>query len=83
MYLTGNRKHRQWIIQAAKEQELMPTTEGGLDFKLNVTQILDGYPGHEHSFPIYPLYKDFVDFVTVLGNSLYPNTSSCLWRAMG
>ena len=63
MYLTGNRKHRQWIIQAAKEQELMPTTEGGLDFKLNVTQILDGYPGHEHSFPIYPLYKDFVDFV--------------------
>ncbi len=63
MYLTGNRKHRQWIIQAAKEQELMPTTEGGLDFKLNVTQILDGYPGHEHSFPIYPLYKDFIDFV--------------------
>ena len=63
MYLTGNRKHRQWIIQAAKEQELMPTTEGGLDFKLNVTQILDGYPGHEHSFPIYPLYKDFISFV--------------------
>lgn len=63
MYLTGNRKHRQWIIEAAKEQQLMPTTEGGLDFKLNVTQILDGYPGHEHSFPIYPLYKDFIDFV--------------------
>ena len=63
MYLTGNRKNRQWIIQAAKEQKLMPTTEGGLDFKLNVTQILDGYPGHEHSFPIYPLYKDFTTFV--------------------
>lgn len=63
MYLTGNRKHRQWIIQAAKEQKLMPTTEGGLDFKLNVTQILDGYPGHEHSFPIYPLYDDFIQFV--------------------
>ena len=64
MYLTGNRKHRQWIIQAAKEQKLMPTTEGGLDFKLNLTQILDGYPGHEHSFPVYPLYKDFIDFVS-------------------
>jgi imidazolonepropionase-like amidohydrolase len=59
MYLTGNRQHRQWIIMAAKEQGLMPTTEGGLDFKLNVTQILDGYPGHEHAFPIYPLYEDF------------------------
>jgi Tol biopolymer transport system component/imidazolonepropionase-like amidohydrolase len=72
MYLTGNRKHRQWIIQAAKEQQLMPTTEGGLDFKLNVTQILDGYPGHEHSFPIYPLYNDFVDFVKYSGTAYTP-----------
>ncbi len=58
MYLTGNRQHRQWIIQAAKEQQLMPTTEGGLDFKLNLTNLIDGYPGHEHALPIYPLYKD-------------------------
>lgn len=63
MYLTGNRQHRQWIIQAAKEQGLMPTTEGGLDFKLNMTQLLDGYPGHEHSLPIYPLYKDVTQLV--------------------
>lgn len=58
MYITGNRQHRQWIIQAAKEQELMPTTEGALDMKLNLTQLIDGYPGHEHSFPIYPIYND-------------------------
>lgn len=58
MYLTGNRQHRQWIIQAAKEQGLMPTTEGGLDFKLNMTNLIDGYSGHEHALPIYPLYKD-------------------------
>lgn len=58
MYLVGNRQHRQWIIMAAKEQGLMPTTEGGLDYKLNMTQLFDGYPGHEHSIPIFPLYKD-------------------------
>ena len=58
MYLVGNRKHRQWVIEAAKEQKLMPTTEGGLDFKLNMTQLIDGYPGHEHALPIAPLYKD-------------------------
>lgn len=58
MYLVGNRKHRQWIIEASKEQELMPTTEGGLDFKLNMTQLVDGYPGHEHALPIAPLYRD-------------------------
>lgn len=63
MYLTGNRLHRQWIIQACKEQGLMPTTEGGLDFKLNMTNLIDGYPGHEHAFPIYPLYKDFTTAV--------------------
>ncbi|WP_353480208.1 amidohydrolase family protein [Haliscomenobacter sp.] len=63
MYLTGNRQHRQWIIQAAKEQGLMPTTEGGLDFKLNMTQLLDGYSGHEHAFPIYPIYKDVIKVV--------------------
>ncbi|GAB2487432.1 amidohydrolase family protein [Algoriphagus taiwanensis] len=58
MYLVGNRQHRQWVIMAAKEQELMPTTEGGLDYKLNMTQLFDGYPGHEHSIPVFPLYSD-------------------------
>jgi Tol biopolymer transport system component len=58
MYLTGNRKQREWIIMAARNQQLMPTTEGGLDFKLNMTNLLDGYPGHEHALPIYPLYSD-------------------------
>jgi Tol biopolymer transport system component len=72
MYLTGNRQHRQWIIQAAKEQNLMPTTEGGLDFKLNLTNLIDGYPGHEHSFPIYPLYKDFTTAVAASGMTYTP-----------
>lgn len=72
MYLVGNRQHRQWIIMAAKEQGLKPTTEGGLDFKLNITQIIDGYPGHEHAFPIYPLYKDFTSFVAQSGTAYTP-----------
>ncbi|XLS28019.1 amidohydrolase family protein [Flavobacteriaceae bacterium M23B6Z8] len=63
MYLVGNRQQRQWIIMAAKELGLKPTTEGGLDFKLNMTQLLDGYPGHEHSLPIYPIYQDVVKSV--------------------
>ena len=58
MYLTGPRQVRQWIIKAAKDQGLMPTTEGGLNYKLNMTNMLDGYPGHEHTIPVYPLYKD-------------------------
>ena len=61
MYRVGNRKHRQWVIQAAQEQRLMPTTEGGLDIKLNLTQLIDGYPGHEHNIPITDVYKDFIE----------------------
>jgi hypothetical protein len=72
MYLTGNRQHRQWIIMAAKELELMPTTEGGLDFKLNMTQLLDGYPGHEHSLPINPIYKDVVQTIAASGMAVTP-----------
>ncbi|MCH7473145.1 MAG: PD40 domain-containing protein [Gemmatimonadetes bacterium] len=60
MYMSGNRQQRQWIIQAAKELELMPTTEGGLDFKLDLTHAIDGYSGIEHALPIAPIYDDVV-----------------------
>ncbi len=73
MYGAGNREQRQWIIEAAREQKLMPTTEGSLDFKENLTQVIDGYPGHEHSFPVFPLYKDVVDLVA-FSNTAYTPT---------
>lgn len=60
MYVAGNREQRQWILKAAKEQELMPTTEGSLDMKLNLTQLIDGYPGQEHNYPITPVYSDVI-----------------------
>ena len=58
MYMSGNRQQRQWIIMAAKELGIMPTTEGGLDEKLNMTHGIDGYPGIEHTLPITPKYND-------------------------
>lgn len=64
MYLTGNRQQRQWIIMAAKNQGLHPTTEGGLNYKLNMTNLLDGYPSHEHAIPVYPLYKDVINTIS-------------------
>ncbi|HKL18272.1 MAG TPA: amidohydrolase family protein, partial [Halalkalibaculum sp.] len=60
MYVAGNREQRQWILQAAKEQELMPTTEGSLNMKLNMTMLIDGYPGQEHNYPITPVYEDVI-----------------------
>lgn len=67
MYAVGNRQQREWVIMAAKEQKIMPTTEGNLDMKLNITEVLDGYPGHEHAYPMFPLYKDVTDFIANSG----------------
>ncbi len=61
-YLVGNRKQRQWMVMACKLEGVMPTTEGGLDMKLNLTHALDGFSGNEHSMPITPLFKDVVEF---------------------
>jgi len=66
-YMAGNRQQRQWIIMAAKEQKLMPTLEGGLDLKLNLTQMIDGYPGLEHTLPITPLFRDVVQLAAQSG----------------
>ena len=71
-YVAGNREQRQWIIQAARELELMPTTEGALDLQLNLTQLIDGYPGQEHSFPIFPLYEDVLKLTVEAGTTYTP-----------
>ena len=60
MYLAGNRQQRQWLVMAARELELMPTTEAGLDYQADLTHAMDGYPGVEHNLPVYPLYHDVV-----------------------
>jgi hypothetical protein len=60
MYVKGNRQVRQWVIMAAKENNIMPTTEGSLDTKYDLTMLFDGYPGQEHAIPTVPLYRDVV-----------------------
>jgi Tol biopolymer transport system component len=60
MYMSGNRQQRQWIIMAARDQGLMPTTEGGLRMAYELSMIIDGYPGQEHSWPVFPIYRDVI-----------------------
>ncbi len=59
-YMAGDRKVRQWVIMAARELGLTPTTEGGSNFTMNLTLMQDGYAGLEHSLPISPFYDDVV-----------------------
>ena len=67
MYMSGNRRQRQWLIMAARELRLMPTTEGGLDYRLNMTHAADGYPGVEHTMPIVPAFDDVVRLFSASG----------------
>ena len=66
-YVVGNRKQRQFMVEASKELEMMPTTEGALDLKLNLTHVIDGFHGNEHTLPITPLYKDVVQMFAQSG----------------
>ena len=72
MYVAGNRQARQWIIMAARELGLMPTTEGSLNIRQNLTETIDGYPGLEHSIPIYPVYEDYVSLFVESGRTYTP-----------
>lgn len=72
MYVSAVRKGRQYIIMAARELELMPTTEGSLNIKQNLTETIDGYPGLEHSLPIFPIYEDYVRLFVETGRTYTP-----------
>ncbi len=59
-YVSGSRQQRQWLIEAARELNLMPTTEGYLDMKVDLTHVMDGFSGLEHNFPLPTLYDDVI-----------------------
>ncbi|HTA68188.1 MAG TPA: amidohydrolase family protein [Bryobacteraceae bacterium] len=71
-YTVGNRKQREWVVQACKENQLMPTTEGALDLKLDLTHAIDGFSGNEHALPIVPLYADVINTFVKSGITYTP-----------
>ena len=71
-YMVGNRQQRQFVLEACEKYKIMPTTEGGLDLKLNVTHAIDGYSGNEHALPIVPLYKDVIELYAKSGIAYTP-----------
>jgi Tol biopolymer transport system component len=66
-YIVGNRKQRQFMVQASKELGMMPTTEGALDLKLDLTHVIDGFHGNEHTLPITPLFNDVLQIFAKSG----------------
>jgi imidazolonepropionase-like amidohydrolase len=57
------RDARQWIIQAARDEEMLVVPEGGSMLQQNLTMVLDGHTGIEHAIPVAPLYEDALTLI--------------------
>jgi imidazolonepropionase-like amidohydrolase len=57
-YNQPRREQRQQIIAAARELGMLVVPEGGSIFDTNMTMIVDGHTGIEHSLPVGRIYND-------------------------
>jgi Tol biopolymer transport system component/imidazolonepropionase-like amidohydrolase len=73
-YVVGDRLTRQQVVIATRENKITPTTEGALDMKLDLSQMIDGYSGNEHALPLQPIYNDVTQFVAKTKTFYTPTT---------
>ncbi len=57
-YNQPRRDERQQILAAARELGVMVVPEGGSLFEHNMTMVVDGHTGVEHSIPVAKVYDD-------------------------
>src|SRR6185436_19535491 len=62
-YLQPRRDARQYLAQAAREEHIPITAEGGGDWVHDLSMVMDGYTAFEHTLPIAPLYKDVIELL--------------------
>jgi Tol biopolymer transport system component/imidazolonepropionase-like amidohydrolase len=60
-YNQPRRDQRQKIVAAARELGMMVVPEGGSLFMNNMTMIVDGHTGIEHTLPVQTAYDDVMD----------------------
>jgi imidazolonepropionase-like amidohydrolase/Tol biopolymer transport system component len=57
-YNQPRRDQRQQILEAARQLHMMVVPEGGSLFMHNMTMVVDGHTGVEHSLPVAKIYGD-------------------------
>lgn len=57
-YNQPRREQRQQILEAARQTGVMVVPEGGSLFQHNMTMVIDGHTGVEHSIPVANAYDD-------------------------
>jgi imidazolonepropionase-like amidohydrolase/Tol biopolymer transport system component len=71
-YNQPRRNQRQQILKAANELGIMVVPEGGSTFFHDMSMILDGHTGIEHSIPVTPVYKDVIELWSSSGTGYTP-----------
>ncbi len=59
-YNQPRRDQRQQVIEAARQTQMMVVPEGGSLFMHNMTMVIDGHTGVEHSIPVPAIYEDIM-----------------------
>lgn len=67
VYGAGGRRTRQLTAMAARELGLQPTVEGAYNSNTDISVVLDGFAGIEHTLPEVPLYRDIVQLYAQSG----------------
>ena len=57
-YNQPRREQRQQVLQAGRELGMLVVPEGGSLFHHNMTMVIDGHTGVEHSLPLANVYED-------------------------
>jgi imidazolonepropionase-like amidohydrolase len=57
-YNQPRRDQRQQVLEAARETQMMVVPEGGSLFQHNMTMVVDGHTGVEHTIPVANAYQD-------------------------
>jgi len=57
-YQQPRREQRQQILAGARDVGLMVVPEGGSDYELNMTMVVDGHTTIEHTIPLSHVYPD-------------------------
>ena len=60
-YNQPRRDQRQQVLKAARDLKMMVVPEGGSTFMHNMTMIVDGHTGIEHTLPVQSAYDDVMD----------------------
>ena len=61
-YNQPRRDQRQQGVEAARELDMMGVNEGGALFLHNMTMVMDGHTGIEHSLSVAEIYDDVLQF---------------------